>query len=94
MAFVSDYTVEAAVGAVPTASVTVEAFNIKVDDHLSGAPLDGNNNFLDEGVPGVTLEGNSGLCRYVFQTGVGNTGTEAYQAMYTAPPLILQVALL
>jgi len=77
--FISDYTVEAAVGAVPTASVTVEAFNIKVDDHLSGAPLDGNNNFLDEGVPGVTLEGNSGLCRYVFQTGVGNTGTATYQ---------------
>ena len=77
--FISDYTVEAAVGSVPTASVTVEAFNIKVDDHLSGAPLDGSNNFLDEGVPGVTLEGNSGLCRYVFQTGIGNTGTEAYQ---------------
>ncbi|HHZ96985.1 MAG TPA: hypothetical protein EYN67_15860 [Flavobacteriales bacterium] len=77
--FISDYTVEAAVGSVPTASVTVEAFNIKVDDHLSGAPLDGSNNFLDEGVPGVTLEGNSGLCRYVFQTGVGNTGTAVYQ---------------
>jgi len=80
--FISDYTIEASVGSVPTASVTVEAFNIKVDDHLSGAPLDGSNNYLDEGVPGVTLEGNSGLCRYVFQTGVGNTGTEAYQATY------------
>ena len=35
--FISDYTLEAAVGAVPTASVTVEAFNIKVDDRISGA---------------------------------------------------------
>jgi len=77
--FVSDYTVEAAVGSIPTASVTVEAFNIKVDDHLSGGPLDGSNNYLDEGVPGVTLEGNSGACRYVFQTGVGNTGTDIFQ---------------
>jgi len=78
--FVSDYTVEAAVGAIPTASVTVEAFNIKIDDHLSGAmmhPTAGY--FLDEGVPGVTLEGNSGTNRYVFQTGMGNTGTQFYQ---------------
>ena len=82
--FISDYTVEAAVGSVPTASVTVEAFNIKVDDHLSGAPLTAVT-YMDEGVPGVTLEGNSGLCRYVFQTGVGNTGTEAYQATYGKP---------
>ena len=39
----------------------------------------------DEGVPGVTLEGNSGLCRYVFQTGVGNTGTQAYQNVNGKP---------
>jgi len=73
--FVSDYTVEAAVGSIPTASVTVEAFNIKVDDHLSGAPLSTGGIYLDEGVPGVTLEGNSGSNRYVFQTGIGNAGT-------------------
>ena len=74
--FVSDYTVEAAVGSIPTASVTVEAFNIKVDDHLSGAPMDGTAGyFLDEGVPGVTLAGASGTNRYVFQTGMGNAGT-------------------
>jgi hypothetical protein len=78
--FVSDYTVEAAVGSIPTASVTVEAFNIKVDDHLSGAPIhDTASYFLDEGVPGVSLEGNSGTNRYVFQTGMGNTGTQVYQ---------------
>jgi hypothetical protein len=73
--FVSDYTVEAAVGSIPTASVTVEAFNIKVDDHLSGAPLAADGLYLDEGIPGVTLEGNSGTNRYVFQTGIGNSGT-------------------
>jgi len=77
--FVSDYTVEAAVGSIPTASVTVEAFNIKVDDHLSGAPLAANHEYLDEGVPGVTLEGNSGTNRYVFQTGLGNDGSWSNQ---------------
>jgi len=78
--FVSDYTVEAAVGSIPTASVTVEAFNIKVDDHLSGAPIDPvTSTFLDEGVPGVTLEGNSGTNRYVFQTGLGNNGSWSNQ---------------
>ena len=81
--FVSDYTVEAAVGSIPTASVTVEAFNIKVDDHLSGAPMSPTtSSFLDEGVPGVTLEGNSGSNRYVFQTGIGNSGTWSYQRDY------------
>ena len=76
--FVSDYTIEASVGSIPTASVTVEAFNIKVDDHLSGAPVNDESTFLDEAVPGVTLEGNSGVNRYVFGTGVGNTGTQQY----------------
>ena len=78
--FVSDYTVEAAVGSIPTASVTVEAFNIKVDNHLSGAPMHPTAGyFLDEGVPGVTLEGNSGSNRYVFQTGLGNNGSWSNQ---------------
>ena len=73
--FLSDYTVEAAVGAIPTASCTVEGFNIKVDNHLSGAPNVANV-YLDEGVPGVSLEGTSGTNRYVFQTGLGNTGVQ------------------
>ena len=34
--FISDYSIDASVGAIPTASVTVEAFNIKVDDYISG----------------------------------------------------------
>jgi hypothetical protein len=86
--FVSDYTVEASVGSIPTASVTVEGFNIKVDDRLSGSASTflntatqqngaaGGNIINDEGVPGVTLEGTSGTNRYVFQTGVGNTGAQ------------------
>jgi hypothetical protein len=87
--FVSDYTVEAAVGSIPTASVTVEGFNIKVDDRLSGAAATfvssttkqtgttpSSNIINDEGVPGVSLAGASGTNRYVFQTGVGNTGSQ------------------
>lgn len=35
--FITDYTVEAAVGAIPTASVTIEAFNIRVQDNISGS---------------------------------------------------------
>ena len=52
--FLSDYTVEAAEGAIPTASCTVEGFNIKVDNHLSGSNAT-TAGYLDEGVPGVTL---------------------------------------
>ena len=81
--FVSDYTVEASVGAIPTASVTIEAFNIKVEDHLSGQIADGVH--LDPGVPGVDLDGNSGLNRFCFQTGMGNTGTWYYQDLQGTP---------
>lgn len=34
--FISDYSIECAVGSLPTASVSVEAFNIKVDEVVSG----------------------------------------------------------
>jgi len=81
--FVSDYTVEAAVGAIPTASVTVEAFNIKVEDHLSGQIAAGVH--LDPGVPGVDLDGNSGSNRFCFQTGMGNTGSWHYQQTNGTP---------
>lgn len=41
--FISNYSVDASVGAIPEASISVEAFNIKVDDVMSGdastAPL-------------------------------------------------------
>lgn len=81
--FISDYTVEATVGAIPTASVTVEAFNIKVDDHLSGQTVGAWH--LDPGVPGVDIDGNSGENRYCFQTGIGNTGSWRMQQMDGTP---------
>ena len=34
--FISDYSIDASVGALPTASVTVEAFNIRADNYISG----------------------------------------------------------
>ena len=37
--FISDYSIEAAVGSIPTASVTVEGFNIKVDSAISGSAV-------------------------------------------------------
>ncbi len=40
--FISDYSLDASVGAIPTASVTVEAFNIKVDDYISGDQINSN----------------------------------------------------
>lgn len=48
--FISDYTIEASVGAIPTASVTVEAFNIRVDDKISG-------NVISAGVTGNQVPG-------------------------------------
>ena len=48
--FLTDYTVEAAVGAVPTASVTVEGFNIKIDDVPSGLDLTSSNLELTNGI--------------------------------------------
>jgi len=39
--FISDYSIEAAVGSIPTASVTVEGFNIKVDSAISGSAVGG-----------------------------------------------------
>jgi len=41
--FISDYSIDASVGALPTASVTVEGFNIKVDDRISGSAIGGAN---------------------------------------------------
>jgi len=35
--FISDYSINAAVGAIPTASVSVEAFNVKTDNTASGS---------------------------------------------------------
>jgi len=78
--FISDYTVEAAVGSIPTASVTVEAFNIKVDDQLSGSSVQTANRH-DAGVPGVDLDGNSGTNHYAFQSPMNTTGSSDISAL-------------
>lgn len=75
--FISDYTLEASVGAIPTASVTVEAFNIRVDDKISGA-LDqgsaGGNNVTGNQVPGVNdTDGQQVAINYNFRGGTINT---------------------
>ena len=56
--FITDYSFEAAVGGLPTATVTVEAFNIRTDANVTPttvAPI-GNENL---GVSGSTITGNS-----------------------------------
>jgi hypothetical protein len=50
--FISDYSVEASVGSIPSVSVSVEAFNIKADDHVSGT-LPGQ----DPTIPAVDVTG-------------------------------------
>mgnify|MGYP003111429471 FL=1 len=48
--FISDYSIDASVGAIPTASVTVEAFNIKADNYISGTSSDNQSGVI---IPGV-----------------------------------------
>jgi len=73
--FISDYTIEASVGAIPTASVTVEAFNIRVDDKISGA-LDGTSPAATTGnqVPGIDdVNGQQVSINYNFDGGTLST---------------------
>ena len=82
--FISDYTLEASVGAIPTASVTVEAFNIRVDDKISGA-LDhgsaGDNNVTGNQVPGINdTDGQQVDINYNFDGGkLSTTGYYTFQ---------------
>ena len=69
--FITDYTMSAAVGAVPTASVSVEAFNIQTDDTASGTatthgitngPLTSGNGLNFPAIPAVdSIEGLTGI---------------------------------
>ena len=69
--FVSDYSIDASVGAVPTASVTVEAFNIRVDDKISGATAGA---FSGNYIPGVNdTDGQQVLNGYNFRGGTIST---------------------
>ncbi|MEE2745695.1 MAG: hypothetical protein VX617_02315 [Pseudomonadota bacterium] len=69
--FISDYSIDASVGAVPTASVTVEAFNIRVDDTISGYTEGA---FTGNQVPGVNdTDGQQVNINYQFDGGTLQT---------------------
>ena len=69
--FVSDYSIDASVGAIPTASVTVEAFNIRVDDTISGAAVGA---YTGNQVPGVNdTDGQQVNINYEFDGGTLQT---------------------
>lgn len=69
--FISDYSIDASVGAIPTASVTVEAFNIRVDDTISGY-VEGA--YTGNQVPGVNdTEGQQVNINYQFDGGTLQT---------------------
>jgi hypothetical protein len=75
--FISDYSIDASVGAIPTASVTVEAFNIRVDDKISGALTDGSAggaNVTGNQIPGVNdTDGQQVASNYNFRGGTIST---------------------
>ena len=75
--FISDYSIDASVGAIPTASVTVEAFNIRVDDKISGALTEGSAggaNVTGNQIPGVNdTDGQQVANNYNFRGGTIST---------------------
>ena len=75
--FVSDYSIDASVGSIPTASVTVEAFNIRVDDKISGAltnGIAGGSNVTGNQIPGVNdTDGQQVNINYEFDGGTLQT---------------------
>ena len=79
--FISDYTLEASVGAIPTASVTVEAFNIRVDDKISGA-IDTDGGITGNQIPGINdTDGQQVEVNYNFDGGkISTTGVYTYQS--------------
>ena len=82
--FISDYSIDASVGSIPTANVTVEAFNIRVDDKISGA-LDGTAPAATTGnqIPGVNdTDGQQVNINYQFDGGTLQT-TGDYTARTT-----------
>jgi hypothetical protein len=69
--FISDYSIDASVGAIPTASVTVEAFNIRADTTISGG---GAGQFTGNYIPGVNdTDGQQVFNGYEFDGGTINT---------------------
>lgn len=73
--FISDYNIDASVGSIPTASVSVEAFNIRADNYISGA-LDGTspNAVTGNQIPGVDdINGQQVAHNYNFRGGTIST---------------------
>ena len=69
--FISDYSIDASVGAIPTASVNVEAFNIRADSTISGG---GAGQFTGNYIPGVNdTDGQQVFNGYEFDGGTINT---------------------
>ncbi len=57
--FITDYSFEAAVGGLPTATVTVEAFNIRTDANITPTTVTPGNDTQNAGVSGSFISGNS-----------------------------------
>jgi len=74
--FVSDYSVEAAVGALPTASLTVEGFNIKSNTNLTGDSTAGQDGGFGTGVMTPAIDPNDGskVCSRWFALPQAETG--------------------
>ena len=88
--FISDYTIDASVGAIPTASVSVEAFNIRMNDKISGAVdqgAAGGGNVTGNQVPGVNdTDGQLVDINYNFEGGTINTTGEGADAITALRP--------
>ena len=75
--FVSDYSIEAAVGALPTASLTVEGFNIKSNTNLTGDGTTASDNIhAATGIMTPAIDPNDGskVCSRWFTLPVAETG--------------------
>lgn len=68
--FLSDYTFDASVGSIPTASVTVEGFNMKADQGVTG-----------NAIPAVTLEDGSPIAGIDYSLPSGSTGDHTLAAL-------------
>lgn len=68
--FLSDYSIEASVGSIPSASVTIEGFNMKADEGTTGLKI-----------PGVTLEDGTPITDREFSLPDGSTGDHGLAAL-------------
>lgn len=82
--FISEYSFEASVGAIPTATVTVEAFNIKSDALDAPITLSSAGNLGNGGADIITITGNSPAVDLFAQPATKLTNvTKAYKLDYS-----------